>query len=416
MSPSLRSFGSTIAMSAALLAAISLAGCPEDDVSSVADATAPSTTSPAPTSSTAPPSAEDAAVSDASKPARPSTHAGLVSIQDISIANAPAAGHGLTVTALLGPAVTPDYEEIPGSIQGCRVFTYDVDTKPQPPDQDLGVLRLGGVVGGNLECRFVPQRGYVCPTATHTGNVTVEVSPSGTTYSVPGASFGANDVGRYLQITGSANASNAGAFAVLAAPSATAVMVANPRAVSESFSGSATVLAGAGPTPNDLFRPFEGVSGVELALPEKSVFAAPKTTLRPGDAFTMDDASTKTLMAIPVDGAPVTLRCATCGTADGTIVRLQTTDASVTGLSPVAFPTARKKSVEIQCVRLGTGQVTVPAAAMAFVEQAHRASPITRIRAAFMRDGLFVHTASEPLPANRVAFAVGRGTLGFSRP
>lgn len=416
MSRSLRSLVSTFGLSAAAVATVSLTGCPDDGVQVVADAAAPSATPPASTVPPPPVVVEDAAIADAARPPRVATHAGLVSIQDISIANVPAAGHGLTATALLGPAVVPDYEEIPGSIQGCRVFTYDVDTKPQPPDEDHGVLRLGGIRGGNLECRFVPQRGYVCPTANHSGNLTLEVTPSTATYTVPGASFGANDVGRYLQVAGASNASNTGAFAILAAPSATSVVVANSRGVGESFVGSVTVLAGAGPTPNDLYRPFEGVSGVDLELPEKAVFGAPKTTLRPGDAFTLDEASAKTLVAIPVDGAAVTLRCATCGTADGTIVRLQSTDANVTGLSPVAFPPAKKKAVEIQCVRLGTGEVTVPAAAMDFVKRAHQASPITRIRAAFMRDGLTVHTASEPLPPNRIALAVGRGTLGFSSP
>ncbi len=392
---------------ATLLATLALAGCPED--------AAPPVTATPDASATPPPEA-GADAPDAAKGERPPTHSGLVSIQDIAIANLPAAGHGLTVTAILGAAVAPDYEEVPGSVQGCRVFTYDVDSKPQPPDEDHGPLRIGGARGGNLECRFVPQRGYLCPTATLSGKGSVDVSASGATYSVPGAAFSSSDVGRYLQVTSDGSPANAGAFAILAAPGATSVVIANPRAVSESFTGTFTILAGAGPTPADLYRPFEGVAAVDVELAEKAIFAAPKTTLRPGDGFVLDEASAKTLVAIPLDGSAIGLRCATCGTADGTIVRVQTTDASIAGLSPVAFPAPKKTSVEIQCVRLGSSEVTVPAAAMDYLKRAHLASPITRIRTAYMRDGLAVHTAPASLPPNRIALAVGRGTLGFTTP
>lgn len=391
---------------AVLFATLSLTACPQEGATPIAS----------PEASIDPPLDAGAATGDAGKPARPATHSGLVSVQDIAIANLPAAGHGLTVTAILSAAVAPDYEEVPGAIEGCRVFTYDVDAKPQPPEEDHGALRVEGARGGNLECRFVPQRGYACPTAAYSGNASIEASDAGVMLSLPGAAFSANDVGRYVQVTGSGVPANTGAFAILAAPSPTSVAIANPRAVPESFAGSFSVLAGAGPTPADLYRPFEGVSGVGLDLAETAVFAAPKATLRPGDPFVLDDASAKTLVAVPLDGSAITLRCATCGTADGTIVRIQTTDASVAGLSPVAFPAPKKKSVEIQCVRLGTGEVTVPAAAMDYVRRSHLASPIARIRTAYMRDGLAVHTAPAPMPANRIARAVGRGMLGFTSP
>ncbi len=390
--------------------ALALAGCPAE-VTPLATSPDAAAEPPRDAGAGAPDATPDGAI-----PALRATHSGLVSVQDIALANLPAAGHGLTVTTILSAAVAPDYEEVPGSIEGCRVFTYDVDAKPQPPEEDHGVLRVGGARGGNLECRFVPQRGYLCPTASYSGSASIEPAGAGATISLTGAAFSASDVGRYVQVAGSGAAGNNGAFAILAAPSATSVTVANPRAVSESFTGTFSVLAGAGPTPADLYRPFEGVSGVDLELAEKTTFAAPKTTLRPGDAFVLDEASAKTLLAIPLDGSAVTLRCATCGAADGTIVRIQTTDASVAGLSPVAFPAPRKKSVEIQCVRSGTGEVTVPAAAMDYVRRSHLASPIARIRTAYMRDGLSVHTAATPLPPNRIALAVGRGMLGFTSP
>lgn len=417
MSRSLRMLLPVVGISAALFATATLAGCPEDETPDGADASTPTPSTTATTTPTTPPSSTgDAVAPDSAPPVLAPTHTGLVSIQDITIANVPAAGHGLTATTILNRAVAPTYEEIPGSVEGCRVFAYDVDTKPQPAEEDHGVLRIDGAKGGNLECRFVPQRGYVCPTATGGGATTVAANTDTATYTVPGAAFSANDVGRYLQITGSGTAANAGAFAIVAAPSPTSVEVANPRAVAESFAGSFTVLAGAGPTPNDLYRPFEGVSAIDLDLPEKVTFASPKATLRPGDAFTLDEATAAAIVAVPLDGAAKTFRCASCGTADGTIVRIQTTDASIAGLSPVAFPPPKKKSVEIQCVRVGKGEVTVPAAAMEYLKTTHAASPITRIRTAYMRDGLRVNVAAPPLPPNRIALAVGRGTIGFTSP
>ncbi|WP_394827121.1 hypothetical protein [Pendulispora albinea] len=257
------------------------------------------------------------------------THTGLISIQDISIANVPAAGRALTVNILFNAARAPDYEEQPGALTGCKAWSYDLAKEPIPALEDHGAVRVSGVEGGPLDCRFESGRGYVCPPATGTrlSAVAVQLTP------------------------------------------------------------------GAG-----------------------SAFAFPETTLAAGDPFVLDDANTARLTNVPVNGDPVILGCASCGKADATIVRLTTTDADVSQLPPVAMPAPKKRFVEIFCATLGGDSITMPSVVMDFVKEAHAASPITRVRTAFMRDGFTVHTNAPPRAPNRTILVAGRAILGFTRP
>jgi hypothetical protein len=397
--------------------AIVLPGCPMSDDPA---GPAPPASGPAEAGSSSPEPLADGGQVDGATIA-PATHNGLASIQDIQIANLPQAGHGLTMTFLLNPAVPPDYEERPGEVSGCRAWAHDATSNPPPPEQDHGAIRVEGVKNGPYTCQFLASRGYVCPTtAPASGSLVTGAANAGAaSYSVPGAAFSANDVGRYLQVSGATTAANNGAFAIVGVVSPTEVMVANPRATAESAAAvSYVVVAGAGPTPNDLFQPF--VAGtkvtVDIARGGAGAFDVPPTALTPGAPFVLDATMTDRLQHVPVTGEALTLSCADCGTADGTIVRITTTDGEVAGLSPVAMPAIKRKLIEIQCLALGTGSVTVPAPAMDLLRQAHAASPITRIRTAFMRDGLAIATNAPPKAPNRIAFAVGRGVLGFSQP
>ncbi len=402
-------------VSATTLLAAVLVGCPAETLTgdTAQDAGAPSSVSDA---ADAPQGPREADGSDASSAARP-THTGLVSVQDISIANLPAAGHGLTVNVFFQAARPPAFEETPGDVTGCRAWTYDVATAPPPADEDHGAIALAGVRGGPLTCRFAPGRGYVCPTAAGSAVIALEAASGGAArVSVVGASFTAADVGRYLAVTGATGAPNNGAFAIVAAPSSTELVIGNPRATAETFTSTYTVLAGAGPVPNDVYEPFDGNTPVHVGLTPGGghAFDAMDVALAPGAAFELDGPSRAKLVEVPVTGESLTLACEACGKADGTIVRLSTTDGDVAGLSPVAMPAPKRKSVEIQCVALGTGTVTVPAAAMALVRAANDASPITRVRTAFMRDGLAVRSNEAVRAPNRIALAVGRGVLGFT--
>lgn len=397
-----------------LLAGVStLAGCPMEDDAPAAPGPATPDSGAEARDASAPDAAETPATPDAT--AALATHAGLVSVQDIAIANLPQAGHGLTVNVFFNAARTPAWEERAGSVSGCRAYAYDAISNPAPPEEDHGDLSIEGIRNGALSCRFVAGRGYTCPTATGTATVTTG-SPSGgvVTIDVPGASFGAADVGRWLRTSGAANEKNNGAFPIVGVPSASQLVVVNPAAVAEAFAASFEVVAGAGPTPNDPYSPFSADTKVAIRLePNGPHLAIPTTEVRPGDGFSLDGASAPRITNVPVTGEPITLSCGDrCGSADGTIVRITTTDGDLTGLSPVAMPMPKQKLVEIQCVELGTGTVTVPAQAMKLLAEAHAASPITRIRTAFMRDGLAV----VPSGANVTYLATGRGLLGFTKP
>lgn len=282
-----------------------------------------------------------ASAGDASVKPTPATHTGLVSVQDITIANLPQAGHSLTVNAFLTRLVAPDYQEFPGQVTGCRAWAYDRLEKPPAAQEDHGVLTVAGVQGGPLNCSFSVERGtYACPALPAPGQ---------------------------------------------AAPTTAAL-------VHET-----------------------GVT-ISLAPNGEGAFDRVEATLTPGAAFTLDDATNRTLQHLPLEGQPVSLSCSDCGSADVTIVRITTTDGDLTGATPVAMPAPKAKSVEIQCVAMGGSTVVIPAAAMKLLADTHRLSPATRIRTAFMRDGLRLVTNQPPRAANQLVLAVGHGVLGFTTP
>jgi hypothetical protein len=291
-----------------------------------------------------------------------------------------------------------------------------------PRETDQGKLRIGGISGGEIQCGFANGRGYACPTAAGSASIEVVAGEGGSTYALSGARLTAADVGRYLQVSGARKASNNGGFAILALPEPGAALVANPAASAETFDASYTIVAGAGPTPKDLYSPFQADTNVKVALEPggEDDFDAFEVEITPGNIWQPDHASAARLVAVRPNGEALTLSCegegGDCGVAAVSLVRITTTDADVTGLSPAAMPPAKKRAVEIQCAASDTGTIRVPAEAMRFLKQAHEASPITRIRTAFMRDGYAFANNEAPKPANRTVVVAGRGKLGFSTP
>ncbi|WP_438009529.1 hypothetical protein WME89_13130 [Sorangium sp. So ce321] len=352
------------------------------------------------------------------------THSGIISIQDVSILGAPQAGHGLTVQVLFTAAKPPRYEEMPGQIAGCKAWVHDVQTDPPPPLTDQGVVTIAGLKGGSVDCRF-EGNGYVCPTHRGAGQASVTAGEMGTaSYVVRGAEFSAADVGRYLRVGGAATGGNNGAFPVVAVTSSEAVVVANPRAAEESFAADYLVLAGAGPVPGNPNDPIESGDEITVGIEPGGEMAFTFPDAGPivaGEAFQLDDASRAALGAVPLDGTPMTLGCGgeggSCGAAQGTLVRFTSTDGSVDGAPPSAMPPPVGKQVEVQCVTLaGDGSITVPAEVMKLLQEAHQASPITRIRTAFMREGVASATNPGPGPRNTTYVVAGHGIVGFTSP
>jgi hypothetical protein len=350
------------------------------------------------------------------------THSALVSIQDIAIANLPQAGHGLTVQAFFAPSRSPDFiEPVPGTPFGCQASAYNLDEEPPPAQEDHGALEIAGLQGGAIRCVFREGRGYVCPTAS--GNSAAEVLPAQgvTEYQLADLSLTAADVGRYLQVSGAAKPENNGAFAIVAVGD-DGVAVANPRAVAEAFDATYTVLAGAGPTPNDLYDPFVADTQVEARLSPggEAAFQAFAVKIDPGGELRLDEASAQQISAVEPTREAIELGCdgegGECGDAAISIVRITTTDGDTTGLPATAMPQAKHRVVEVQCAFPDTGRVRVPAAAMALLAEAHQHSPITRIRTAFMRDGYALASNRAPKPQNAAIIVAGHGILGFSDP
>src|SRR5262245_8942337 len=139
-------------------------------------------------------------------PAQELPRQGLISIQDLSVANLPQAGHGLSVQAFFTPLRAPDYEEQAGVAFGCKVSLNETP----PRESDQGRLHIAWIAGGPIACRFAAGRGYVCPTAS--GRASARVTAA-STYVLEGASPTPADVGRYLQISGADRPENNGAFA-----------------------------------------------------------------------------------------------------------------------------------------------------------------------------------------------------------
>lgn len=352
----------------------------------------------------------------------PATHTGLISIQDMSIAGLPQAGHGLTVQAFFTPLRAPDFEEPRGSDFGCKVSAYDLAREKPPAEAHHGRLTIDGIRGGAIGCEFRAGRGYVCPTVSGQAAASVRTEQGAALYSLDGLQLMAADVGRYLQVSGAARAENNGAFAILDVPSPGQAVVANQRAQSEMFDAQFAIVAGAGPTPRDLYRPFEDSGKVAVSLEPGGdrAFDAFAIEITPGGAFTPDEETLHAITHLEPSDRPLTLGCSgaggTCGESAATVLRITSTDASVKGLSPVAMPAPEHHYVEISCAFPDRGQVTIPGEAMAFLEAAHDKAPITRIRTAIMREGYGVVSNPAPAALNRTIVLVGHGVLGFSAP
>jgi hypothetical protein len=294
---------------------------------------------------TRPLDAGPALVLDAAPPVQRPTHSGLVSLQEIAIANLAESTRTLTLQALFSAASAPDFDEAPGQPTGCKAWLYDVAVRPPPVEQDQGALYLGNLRGGDLRCRFQAGRGYACAALADTDG---GLLPDLRAYGLP----------------------------------------------------DATKLT------------FSGLDG--------GAFELPPTELTPGAPFTIDTRSRALIDAIPLSGEALRLSCegdgGSCGAAAATIVRISATDGDTTGLGPTAMPPPAKRAVEINCAVLGAGTLTVPAPAMALLAQAHAASPLRRVRAAFMRDGVAVLVNAAPKPPNRLVLAAGRALIGFTNP
>jgi hypothetical protein len=389
------------------LTALALGGCPMGDDGD--DQATPDAALPSP---------------DAARPA--STHVGLISVQDMQLADAPQLGHGMTVTAFLTPAGrAPDIELRTDDWNGCQGWSYAVDAgDPPPATTDEGGLAVHGTSEPIPDDCVFRAGAYMCPIASGTATAAGVAPMAGgaAVYQLPGGAFTSDAAGRYLEVSGAANATNAGRFPIVAVAGPTTVVVGNPAAVAESaFAAAYTVLAGVGPVPNNPRDPIADGERVTFGMTPGGGghFDFPDTEVVAGGAFRPDDATLALLRDLPIGDDAITLRCdgagGDCGVADATLMLLRTSDGDTAGISPFALPPPSHRHVEIVCaVTGGDGSITIPAEAMALVAAAHAASPITRIRLAYMHDGVALARNPYPAAENLVRIGLGHGYIGFT--
>lgn len=402
------------------LALLALAGCPSGDDDS-----------PSPDAQVDPADAGADPPADAgADPA--ATAIGIISIQDQVIHGFPAAGHGLSVRAdFTAPGRPPDFDEMPGQPTGCKAWLYDMHDDPPPAVAgDEGIVTVAGTAAPVPDgCVFNGTDGYACPVASGEGAATVTpMDAPAALYDIAGLALTDDDIGRHMRIAGDGERpGNDGSFPILAVPGPTAAVVVNSAAAAGAFDASYTVVAGAGAaglpldSPRDPVRDDDRVivgidpaGGMDFDFPDTAPIEA-------GDAFTLDAASDAVLGAIPVDGSAFSIGCSgeggECNEAFASIIQLETTDGDTAGAPPFALPPSVDRKVIISCATLGaSGRVDVPAEATALLAAAGRASPITRVRVAFMRDGFQQASNPPPLPPNPVRIVAGHQIVGFTDP
>jgi hypothetical protein len=403
------------------LFALALAGCPSGDDDA-----------PSPDAQVDPPADAGAGPDAATDAGVAATATGIISIQDQVIHGFPAAGHGLSVRAdFTAPGRPPDFDEMPGQPTGCKAWLYDIQGDPPPAVAgDQGTVTITGTSAPVPDgCVFNGSDGYTCPVASGTAAATVApMDAPAARYDIAGLALSDEDIGRHLRIAGdTAHPGNDGLFPIVAVPGPTSAVVVNAAAGAGAFEASYAVVAGAGAaglpldSPRDPVRDDDRViigidpgGGMDFDFPDTAPIEA-------GDAFTLDAASDAILGAIPVDGSAFSIGCSgaggECNEAFASIIQLETTDGDTGGAPPLALPRSVDSKVIISCASLGeSGRVDVPAGATALLAAADRASPITRVRVAFMRDGFQQVSNPPPLPPNPVRIVVGHQIVGFTDP
>jgi hypothetical protein len=309
---------------------------------------------------------------------------------EISSPAVPQAGDGLlSVIYFVPDPVAPDYEETPGSPLDCKAW----DLTPEE-----FVTNLVGVDVGTVQwtipdgpvmppCTYVDGRGYACIGVSGTGGDIAVVDAGNGIYSLTDANvtFGAAQVGRYLEISG-ADAGNNGAFPIVDSAGDNTVIFVNPGGSAEAnTNGTYQTVAGMGPAGQDDPLPENTTVSFEVtANADAPIESFTDEATVPSD-FTLDDASMALLYDTPLTGDEFTIGCAgaggDCGSAQASILRVLTTDADVTGLPPNAMPPPDAKAVLVQCIVPLTGAVTVSAEASAILMN----SGATRVQTVFLR-------------------------------
>lgn len=315
------------------------------------------------------------------------------------------------------PTVTsPDYEQMPGTQFACKAWEWS-PAELADPGLDFGEIQFTLDEGPEIPpCRFIEGQGYKCIGVMGSAGVIALVNDANDIFSLTNdaVTFGADEVGRVLNITGSATLGNNGNFPIVGAVGDHQInFKGTPATAAEDpTAGSYMTIAGLGPAGQTDPIADDGVLTTALTAGDADGgFEDFEATNGFGDSFTLDDDSAPLLSNIPLDGEEFTLSCdgdgGDCGTAMATGVIIQTTDGDIAGLPPFILPPPSEKAVRIFCLFL-TGSATIPAEASQFLAD----SGATRVRTFVGRanptnvtqaDGIFDVTA-------------GHAKIGFTTP
>jgi len=213
---------------------------------------------------------------------------------------------------------------------GCAAFVWDLTTAPPqlpPSDEGHGTLTITGSTQTIPACNFLGGD-YLCLGVNGVGTATTSaITPNpvvtGTaldqnfsSITIPGATFSAADVGRYVKVSGATAYRNNGAFPIIGftgTPAETLIFV-NPPASAQGpdLSGvSYQIVSGAGPvaTGPEFLADSDSIT-VTLDAPAADPFLDFTTAATAvGDNFSLTPAAQTLIRSIPIDGSEIVLGC-----------------------------------------------------------------------------------------------------------
>jgi hypothetical protein len=312
---------------------------------------------------------------------------------------------------------TPVWEEMPGSDEGCKVWSL---SPAQATDVGLneGGLQISGGTPHIPSCGFSVDEGYVCASSTGTGGIlSMGPAPGTAVFTYVADLFSSAQLGNYLLIAGAAQSANNGAFPIIAVGSPYTLTIAAPTVVAETLPASATwaTRAAAGIVPGVADPGFlldDDTITVRLSAGTATIFGSFERSIDAGDDVTLDTPSTATLTSLPLSGVSFSVGCSGpsghCGAANYTALVIRTTDASLVGVAPTAMPAPVSKSVVIRCASATGTTRTVPADAASFLTS----SGASRVEARYAR----TNRVTGGPPYAPYAIEVGHAVAAYTTP
>jgi hypothetical protein len=320
------------------------------------------------------------------------TQVGRAVLLDVAFEALPDLGRGLFLDVSFHAkedAVAPSYEEEPGSPFGCKVTELGPENFARS-GLDQGEFSFAVSRGPDVpRCSFVAGRGYRCIGASGTGGSIEELLPGSGLFGLfdDATTFGADEIGRPLTITGSANPANDGEFLIIDFDGDHSILFLNPTPGASSEEATpATYFTAAGSGPNGVKEPVPDDAEVTFTLDARPDGHAEDfvVALDIGDSFALDGTSGDDISNIPVDGSAFAIGCTgeggTCGAAAASILEVVASDGDATTFAPFLVPAPREKAVVIRCV-VDAGVIAVDETASQYIQAI---DPI-RIRAVFAR-------------------------------